>query len=541
MWRPLALRSLPAYARLEAAWRAGASVPLMDRFAQDAQRFDKFHIQVPGWLYDFSKQPVDDAVWEGLVDLAKESGLEGAIGELMAGVRLNATEDRAVLHMALRAQAGDAYSVDGQNVLEEVLAVRRRMLAFAEEVRADGRWRHVVHLGIGGSDLGPLMVHRAMRRFATGPEVHFVSNVDAAHLDAVLAGLDPRETLVVVVSKTFTTQETMANAQAARAWLVAALGESEVAAHFAAVSSRVDRAVAFGIRAERVFGFEDWVGGRYSLWGPVGLTVAMAIGAAHFEALLGGARAMDLHFRTAPLHENLPVVMALVGWCNVELGGMGSLAFLPYAQDLDRFPAYLQQTDMESNGKSMGRDGHRVGHATGPVVWGEPGTNGQHAFYQLLHQGTERIPTEFIAFREPLGTDAGRHDLLLANAIAQAQALMAGQTPSQALQVGLAEGLPPATAAERAPHRIFEGNRPSGFSLLDRLDPHHLGMLLAAHEHRIFVQGYLWNIHSFDQWGVELGKQLALRILADQKSGAISPDHDGSTTALLRASGLVPN
>jgi glucose-6-phosphate isomerase len=323
--------------------------------------------------------------------------------------------------------------------------------------------------------------------------------------------------------------------------LVAALGESGVAAHFAAVSSRVDRAVAFGIRAERVFGFEDWVGGRYSLWGPVGLTVAMAIGAAHWEALLCGARAMDLHFRTAPLQENLPVVMALLGWCNVELGGMGSLAFLPYAQDLDRFPAYLQQTDMESNGKSMGRDGHRVGHATGPVVWGESGTNGQHAFYQLLHQGTERIPTEFIAFREPLGSEVGRHDLLLANAIAQAQALMAGQTPSQALQVGLTEGLPPATAAQRAPHRIFEGNRPSGFSLLDRLDPHHLGMLLAAHEHRIFVQGYLWNIHSFDQWGVELGKQLALRILADQKSGAISPDHDGSTAALLRASGLVPD
>lgn len=541
MWRPLDLRALPAYARIQRAWKASRGSRIDERFAQDPERFQKFHVQIPGWLYDFSKQDVDDAVWEGAMGLAHESGLKEAIEDLFRGVRINATEDRAVLHMALRARAGDVFRIDGKDVVQEVLAVRGRMWAFVDEVRGAHRWKHVVHIGIGGSDLGPLMVHRALRNHVTGPAVHYVSNVDSAHLDAVLAGLDARETLVVVVSKTFTTQETMANARAARSWVEAALGPDAVAEHFAAVSSRVDRAVEFGIQPERVFGFEDWVGGRYSLWGPVGLTVALAIGKDAFEELLDGARAMDLHFREAEWAQNLPVVMALLGWLNVEMGGMPSAAVLPYAQDLDRLPAYLQQTDMESNGKHTGRDGEEVQHATGPVVWGEAGTNGQHAFYQLLHQGTHRIPADFIAFREPLGSDPVRHNLLLANAIAQSQALMSGQTHSQALTLGLQEGATSERATVCAPHRVFEGNRPSSFSLLDRLDPHHLGMLLAAHEHRIFVQGFLWNIYSFDQWGVELGKQLANRILDDQASGAPSAAYDSSTAALLAKAGFFPS
>ena len=538
MWRPLDVRALPAYERIQQAWNASRSLRIEARFAQDPDRFEKFHLQLPGWLYDFSKQDVDDAVWAGALDLASESGLKGAIEDLFGGEHINATEDRAVMHMALRARKGDVFRVDGKDVVPEVLAVRQRMWAFVDEVRAANRWRHVVHIGIGGSDLGPLMVHRALRRYVTGPEVHFVSNVDGAHLDAVLERLDPKDTLIVVVSKTFTTQETMANARAARRWVEGALGADAVSAHFAAVSSRVDRAVEFGIRPERVFGFEDWVGGRYSLWGPVGLTVAMSIGKEAFEALLEGAREMDIHFREAEWHQNLPVVMALVGWLQVEMGAMPTAAVLPYAQDLDRLPAYLQQTDMESNGKRMGRDGEAVKHATGAVVWGEAGTNGQHAFYQLLHQGTQRIPADFIAFRACLGSDPERHQLLLANAIAQSQALMSGQTQAQALSLGLREGATPERAAECAPHRVFEGNRPSSFSLIDRLDPHHLGKLLAAHEHRIFVQGYLWNIYSFDQWGVELGKQLANRILGDQASGTMGTGYDGSTASLLRAAGF---
>jgi glucose-6-phosphate isomerase len=440
------------------------------------------------------------------------------------------------MHMALRAERGDGYAVDGEDVVEEVLAVRERMLDFVEELRADPTVRDVVNIGIGGSDLGPAMAVRALRRYASGPRVHFVSNVDRAHLDAVLAGCDPASTRFIIASKTFTTAETMRNADAAKDWVLsAAAGDAAaVTRQFAAVSSAVDRAVAFGVREDRVFGFEDWVGGRFSMWGPVGCAVAVAIGAEGFRLMLAGARAADVHVRTAPLEDNVAAVSALIGTYNAVFLGHRSWAVLPYAQDLDRLPAFLQQADMESNGKGVGRDGMPVEVPTSTVVWGEPGTNGQHAFHQLLHQGTDRIPVDFIAFREPTGSDAAAHRVLFAHALAQAEALLIGRSREDVENEMQAAGVGEERIAQIAPHRTFTGNRPSSFWCWDRLDPFSLGMLVALQEHRIFFQGILLGVYSFDQWGVELGKGLAGKIESVlERGGTGQNDHDSSTAALM--------
>lgn len=526
--------ALPAVERLRALHRAWQDKDIASEFAADAGRFQALHLEVPGMLFDFSKQRVDAEVMSALVDWAQTAGVKQARDAQFAGEAINATEGRPVLHMALRGEADDAFEVAGQPVMPAVLAVRERMLEFAESVRAQATTTDVVNIGIGGSDLGPEMVVRALRRAASGPRVHFVSNVDGAHLEAVLADLVPERTVFIVVSKTFTTQETMTNALAARAWIAEALGEDAVAGHFAAVSSNVALAAEFGIPSERVFGFSDWVGGRYSLWGPVGLAIAISVGERWFRELLRGARDMDRHFREAPLAANAPVLAALIGCWNVNFFGFSSHAVLCYAQDLSRFAAYLQQADMESNGKCVGRDGLPVGHATGPVVWGEAGTNGQHAFYQLLHQGTAIHPADIIAFKEPLSASTDHHRKLLANAIAQAEAFMKGKSRDAVELAMRAQGKDEEEIARVAPHRVFEGNRPSSFFLFDRLDAHSLGQLIAFHEHRIFVQGVLWNILSFDQWGVELGKELASSVLAELEGGSPSA-HDASTTALIRA------
>lgn len=528
---PMALPVVERLRGLKAHWEGKT---IAGEFEADEERFERLHLALPGLLFDYSKQRVDAEVMKGLVEWAQTAGVAEARDAQFAGEAINETEGRAVLHVALRGEAEDGFQVGGVPVMPDVLAVRERMLQFADGVRADGGITDVVNIGIGGSDLGPEMVVRALRRSCSGPRVHFVSNVDGAHLESVLNGLDPAKTLFIVVSKTFTTQETMTNALAARRWVADAVGEEAVARHFAAVSSNVPLAAEFGIPEERVFGFSDWVGGRYSLWGPVGLAIAVAAGAAAFKELLRGARDMDRHFQEAPLESNAPVIAALLGCWNVNFWGFSSHAVLCYAQDLSRFAAYLQQADMESNGKSIGRDGAPVNHATGPVVWGEAGTNGQHAFYQLLHQGTTVHPADLIAFKAPLSSSEDHHRKLLANAIAQAEAFMKGKSRSEVEASMRAHGKTEEEIARVAPHRVFEGNRPTSFFLFDALTPHAVGQLIALHEHRIFVQGVLWNILSFDQWGVELGKELASSVLKDLEGGQMA-HHDASTTALIQA------
>jgi glucose-6-phosphate isomerase len=528
---PMALPAVERLRDLKSAWE-GKTVA--GAFEADSDRFNRLHIELPGLLFDYSKQRVDSEVMNALVEWAQTAGVAEARDAQFAGEPINATEGRAVLHMALRGEQGDGFQVGGVPVMPEVLAVRDRMLRFADAVRADAAITDVVNIGIGGSDLGPEMVVRALRRSSSGPRVHFVSNVDGAHLESVLEGLHPSTTLFIVVSKTFTTQETMTNAGAARLWVAESEGEAAVAQHFAAVSSNVPLAEEFGIPEERVFGFSDWVGGRYSLWGPVGLAIAIAAGSDAFKELLRGARDMDQHFKQAPLASNAPVVAALIGCWNVNFWGFTSHAVLCYAQDLSRFAAYLQQADMESNGKSIGRDGLAVGHATGPVVWGEAGTNGQHAFYQLLHQGTAVHPADLVAFKAPLSRSEDHHRKLLANVIAQAEAFMKGKSRADVEASMRAQGRSEEEIARIAPHRVFEGNRPSSFFLFDALTPHAVGQLIALHEHRIFVQGVLWNILSFDQWGVELGKELASSVLKELEGDPVT-SHDASTAALIAA------
>ena len=464
-----------------------------------------------------SKQRWDREVRDALVQLADEADVQGAIEDLFGGVRINTTENRAVLHMALRGRRGDAFQCDGQEVMTEVLNVRHRMLEFVEQVHAwhqEGQITDVVNIGIGGSDLGPAMAVKALRRHAQGPKCHFVSNVDGAHLESTLQDLDPSTTMLVIVSKTFTTQETMANATLAKAWLER--GHADLNRQLVAVSTNLEATRAFGVEDAQTFGFENWVGGRYSMWGPVGMCIAMSIGRKGFEAFLEGARSMDVHVQTQPLVQNIPVMLALLGHWNQNLLGFRSHVVLPYAEDLNRLPAYLQQADMESNGKFIDREGQPIAWNSGAVVWGEPGTNGQHAFYQLLHQGTEVHPVEFIAFKEPTSSHEDMHKMLLANAIAQAEALLQGKQQP-----------------EGEPHRAFPGNRPSTFVLCDTLDPYHVGQLVAMHEHRIFVQGVLWGISSFDQWGVELGKAMANTLLPELNGEPTTAVHDASTQALV--------
>ncbi len=518
-WRPFRLSDSKAQKKLESLALKKKDMDVRRAFEHDASRVSSLSWEMEGLYVDASKQRWDSEVLECLVSLAEEADVAGAISDLFGGVKLNVTENRSVLHMALRGELEDGYKSEGKDVMREVLSVRQRMLAFVDRVHqmhSREEITDVINIGIGGSDLGPAMAVKALRRFACGPRCHFVSNVDGAHVASVLQNLNPQTTMIVVVSKTFTTQETMVNARVAKAWLE--FGGGVVSKQLVAVSTNIEGTRDFGIPDGHTFGFENWVGGRYSMWGPVGLSVALAVGSSNFLQFLAGGRAVDLHVKDTPLNVNVPVLLALLGHWNQNALGFRSHAVLPYAEDLSRLPAYLQQADMESNGKSIGRDGVPVSWNTGALVWGQPGTNSQHAFFQLLHQGTEIHPVDFVAFKTPTSEHREMHRMLLANALAQAEALMQGRD-----------------VPEHERHRFFPGNRPSTFFLFDDLAPRSLGVLVALHEHRIFVQGVLWGIASFDQWGVELGKAMANALLPElqgRSDGHV--DHDASTSALLK-------
>jgi glucose-6-phosphate isomerase len=509
---------------------------LRELFAEDATRGTRLTLEAAGLYLDYSKNRVTDKTIKLLVELAEDCQLQERIDAMFRGDRINTTENRAVLHVALRAPRWQQIMLDDVDVVPGVHEVLDRMAAFSDQVR-DGTWRgytgkrirHVVNIGIGGSDLGPVMAYEALRHYSQHDlDFRFVSNVDSTDLTEATRGLDPAQTLFIVSSKTFTTLETMTNAKAARDSLVAQLGsEDAVARHFVAVSTNADGVKAFGIASSNMFGFEDWVGGRYSMDSAIGLSTMIAVGPANFHAMLAGFHEMDEHFRSAPLAQNLPVLLGLLALWNNNFFGFSTLAVLPYEQYLKRFPAYLQQLTMESNGKHVTLEGDAVQCDTSPIVWGEPGTNGQHSFYQLIHQGTRIVPCDFIGFYTALAPIGGQHDVLMANLIAQAEALAFGKTAEQVA----AEGTPP----ELVPHRVFEGNRPTNTILADALTPGSLGKLIALYEHSVFTQGAIWNIDSFDQWGVELGKALASKVIPELQS-AQDPElaHDSSTNALIR-------
>jgi glucose-6-phosphate isomerase len=527
----------PAWKALEAHYATLRGVHLRKLFADDPGRGERLTVEAAGIYLDYSKNRVTDETLQLLVQLAEESGLRARIDAMFSGEKINVSEHRAVLHAALRAPKGAAIIVDGANVVPEVHAVLDRMADFSNRVRR-GAWkghtgkriRNVINIGIGGSDLGPVMAYEALKAYsARDMTFRFVSNIDGTDFAEATRDLDPAETLFIVSSKTFTTLETMTNAQTARDWALAGLGgdEKSIAKHFVAVSTNAPGVAKFGIDTANMFGFWDWVGGRYSMDSAIGLSTMLAIGPDHFRAMLGGFHEMDEHFRTAPLARNLPALMGLIAvWYN-DFFGAQTVAVLPYEQYLKRFPAYLQQLTMESNGKQVTLDGTRVACDTGPVYWGEPGTNGQHSFYQLIHQGTRLIPCDFIGFGQPLNPLGPHHDMLLANVFAQGEALAFGKTPEEVKAEGSPDWL--------VPHRTFEGNRPSNTLLLERLTPAALGKLVALYEHSVFTQGAIWHIDSFDQWGVELGKVLAQRIIPEL-AGAAEPalKHDGSTNALIR-------
>ncbi|EXL09251.1 glucose-6-phosphate isomerase [Aquamicrobium defluvii] len=511
-------------------------------FRADPRRFARLSATDGDMLLDWSKCAVDDATMDLLGKLAAAAGMEARRDAMFAGAPINVTEDRAVLHTALRAPGRHEPDIDGHDIGADVASVLDAMSAFANAIRS-GEARgatgkaitDIVNIGIGGSDLGPVMVTLALAPWHDGPRAHYVSNIDGAHIHDTLKGLDPETTLVIVASKTFTTVETMTNARTAKSWIEKALGKEAVAHHFAAVSTALDLVAAFGITPERVFGFWDWVGGRYSVWGAIGLPVMIAIGPQRFRDMLAGAHEMDTHFRTAPLSSNLPALLGLVGWWHRVVCGYPSRAVIPYDQRLSRLPAYLQQLDMESNGKSTSLDGTPVTTPTGPLVWGEPGTNGQHAFFQLLHQGTDIIPVEFLVAANGHEPELRhQHDLLLANCLAQSEALMKGRTLEEARAQMLAKGMDLAKVDRIAPHRVFSGNRPSITILYRSLDPATLGRLVALYEHRVFVEGVLYNINSFDQWGVELGKELATQLLPVVEGKENAAGRDASTAGLVK-------
>jgi glucose-6-phosphate isomerase len=526
------------------AWRALQAhhakikdVHLRELFAQDPGRADRFAVDGAGIFLDYSKNRITDETVKLLVALAEQCQLTARRDAMFRGEKINVTEGRAVLHVALRAPRGARVEVDGKDVVPDVHAVLDRMSEFADRVRS-GAWkgytgkpiRNVVNIGIGGSDLGPVMAYEALRHYSQRSlNFRFVSNVDGTDVSEATQDLDPQETLFIVSSKTFTTLETMSNAETARAWLLRGLGgdAKATAKHFVAVSTNAAKVAQFGIDTANMFGFWDWVGGRYSMDSAIGLSTMIAVGPENFRALLAGFHEMDEHFRTAPLDRNLPVLMALLGLWYTDFFGAETLAVLPYDQYLKRFPAYLQQLTMESNGKSVTLDGQPVDYETGAIYWGEPGTNGQHSFYQLIHQGTRLIPVDFIAFAQTLNPLGHHHDMLMANVLAQAEALAFGKTRAEVE----AEGTAPALV----PHRVFQGNRPSNTLLVDRLTPAALGKLVALYEHAVFTQGIIWGLDSFDQWGVELGKVLAQRIIPELESAA-EPKlaHDASTNALIR-------
>ncbi|MCT7374458.1 glucose-6-phosphate isomerase [Chelativorans salis] len=509
-------------------------------FAADPERFSRYSVASDDMLLDYSKCAVGDETLRLLTDFADAAGLAERREAMFSGERINTTEDRAVLHTALR-NSSTPVMLDGQDVMPDVEAVLSAMSAFAEAVRAGDltgatgkRFTDVVNIGIGGSDLGPAMATLALAPYHDGPRLHYVSNVDGAHIADTLKELDPETTLFIVASKTFTTVETMTNAGTARTWMAEKLGSGAVGAHFAAVSTALDKVAAFGIDETRVFGFWDWVGGRYSLWSAIGLPIMIAVGSENFRRFLAGAEAMDRHFREAPARENMPVLLGLVGFWHRAVCAYPARAVIPYDQRLSRLPAYLQQLDMESNGKRVTLDGDPVAIPTGPLVWGEPGTNGQHAFFQLLHQGTDVIPVEFILAangHEPALKH--HHDLLVANCLAQSEALMKGRTLEEATAQLRAKGMGEAEARALAPHRVFPGNRPSLTIVYDKLDPFALGRLIALYEHRVFVEAALFRINAFDQWGVELGKELATELLPVVEGKKDASARDASTSGLV--------
>jgi len=533
---------LPAWQALATHQRQLAKTSMRKLFSADPQRFENFSLQLDELLFDFSKNLLDPTAIQQLKELADQAGLRQRIDALFTGEKINNTEGRAALHTALRNRRDKPVTLDGVDLMPEIKRVLQQMSEFSQQVRS-GKWRgytdqritDVVNIGIGGSDLGPLMVTEALKPYASDKlRSHFVSNVDASQLCEVLKLLDPETSLFLIASKTFTTQETLTNAHSARSWFLShAKDQQHIARHFVAISTNRELVVDFGIDPANMFEFWEWVGGRYSLWSAIGLSIVLAIGMENFEKLLEGAHLVDQHFRTSDWTENIPVMMGLIGIWNSNFLGAESQAVLPYDQYLHRFPAYLQQADMESNGKQVTREGESVNCSTGPIIWGEPGTNGQHAFYQLIHQGTRLIPCDFLAAansQNPLGE---HQQILLSNFLAQSEALMMGKTESEARQEMEAAGLASEEIERLLPHKVFPGNRPSNSFLYPKLDPKTLGMLIALYEHKIFVQASIWDINPFDQWGVELGKQLAKKILPELAQDAPVGEHDSSTRGLI--------
>ncbi len=533
---------LPAWQLLAEHYNEVVPLHLRELFRDDPGRFERFSVRCHDILLDFSKQRITARTLELLLELARQAGLPAMIEKMFTGQKINTTEGRAVLHIALRNRSNRPIVVDGQDVMPEVNSVLAHMRRFSDEVRG-GTWRgwtgqpirDVVNIGIGGSDLGPFMVCEALKPYSKRDlHMHFVSNVDGTHLAETLRQVRPETTLFLIASKTFTTQETLANAHSARAWFLGAVkDEAQVARHFVAISTNEEEVRKFGIDPGNMFGFWDWVGGRYSLWSAIGLSIALSVGMDNFEELLTGGHLMDEHFRHTPLEKNLPVILGVLGvWYN-DFFGARTHALLPYDQYLHRFPAYFQQGDMESNGKRVTREGLSCTWQTGPVIWGEPGTNGQHAFYQLIHQGTQLIPCDFLAPIETHNPLGEHHDLLLSNFFAQTEALMKGKTAEEARAELEKEKRSPAEIEALVPHKTFPGNRPTSSILFRKLTPRTLGMLIALYEHKIFTQGVIWGINSFDQWGVELGKQLAKAILPELKAPGPVAAHDSSTNGLI--------
>ena len=530
---------LESWKALEKHQKNIAGTSIKEHFKKEPNRLDYTWIEWEDFIVDVSKNRIDKKGFELLLELAKEANLQSAIEAQFKGQKINLTENRAVLHTALRSLDNTPVLVDGQDVLPEIRETQKKMYTFCEKV-ISGDWKgytgktisHVVNIGIGGSDLGPAMVVEALKHYENHLDVRFVSNVEGDHHEEVLKGLDPESTLFVIVSKTFTTQETLSNANSIRAWFLKQAPEAAVAKHFVAVSTNTEKTAAFGIALENTFPMKDWVGGRFSLWSTVGLSICLAVGPDHFEKLLEGAGKMDLHFKTTPFEKNIPVVLALISiWYN-NFWGAESEALIPYTQYLRSLPDYLQQGIMESNGKSVGRDGKAVNYQTGTLIWGASGTNAQHAFFQLIHQGTKLIPTDFIGFKHSLKGNTSHQQKLMSNFIAQTEALMNGKTRKEVEEELLSVNLDKSEKEKIIPFKVFEGNKPTNTLLINRLTPSSLGALIALYEHKIFVQGILWNIYSYDQWGVELGKQLASKVLEDIKGTKQHP-HDASTTKLL--------
>ncbi len=531
-----------AWEKLEKHYKETAGSSLRELF-KDPNRFQKFHIRFDDLLLDYSKNLIDDETMNLLIELAEDCKLNSAIEKMFTGDRINETEDRAVLHTALRNRSNQPVIVDGKDVMPEINSVLNQMKLFSEKV-ISGEWKgfsgkeitDVVNIGIGGSDLGPVMVTEALKHYKTRLNLHFVSNVDATHIAETFKKVNPETTLFIIASKTFTTQETMTNAHTAREWFLnSGAAEKDIAKHFVALSTNSAEVEKFGIDPENMFRFWDWVGGRYSLWSSIGLSICLAVGFENFEKLLEGAHQMDNHFRNSDFRENIPVILALIGiWYN-NFFGAESVAILPYEQYLSRFPAYFQQGDMESNGKSTGRDRKHIFYQTGPIIWGEPGTNGQHAFYQLIHQGTKLIPCDFLAGANSLNPLGDHHQKLISNFFAQTEALAFGKTEEEAVEELKQEGKSGKEIEFLKSFKIFAGNSPTNSILYNLLTPNTLGKLVAMYEHKIFVQGVIWNIFSFDQWGVELGKKLAKKILPELESDEKISSHDSSTNGLINA------